>query len=39
MERRVNIADIDYGEELMVRINDLRSLIEAYRNGKIRIKE
>ena len=39
IEPRGNIADIDYGEELMVRINDLRSLIEAYRNGKIRIKE
>lgn len=39
MERRVNIADIDYGEELTMRINDLRCLIEAYRNGTIRIKE
>lgn len=39
MEKRVNIADIDYGEELMVRINDLRELIGAYRDGSIRVKE
>lgn len=39
MEKRVNIADIDYGEELATRINDLRRLLEAYRNGSIQVKE
>lgn len=39
MEKRVNVADIDYGEELMVRINDLRQLINAYRSGTVRVKE
>ncbi|MBE6541181.1 MAG: fructose-1,6-bisphosphatase [Ruminococcaceae bacterium] len=35
MEKRVNIADIDFGEELLLRITDLRHLLEAYRDGTI----
>lgn len=35
MERRVNIADTDYGRELALRIEELRSLLEAYRSGAI----
>ncbi len=35
MERRVNIADTDYGTELLLRINELRCLLEAYRDGTI----
>jgi len=35
MERRVNIADTDYGEELEIRIKELRALLEAYRSGDI----
>lgn len=36
MERRVNIADTDYGEELALRIAELRELLHAYRDGDIR---
>ena len=39
MEKRVNIADIDYGAELTTRINDLRCLIDTYRSGTIQVKE
>lgn len=35
MERRVNIADTDMGEELSIRISELRSLLNAYRDGTI----
>lgn len=35
MEQRVNIADTDYGAELSLRINDLRALLAAYRDGTI----
>ncbi|MBQ4607850.1 MAG: fructose-bisphosphatase class III, partial [Clostridia bacterium] len=35
MERRVSIADTDYGEELALRIADLRELMQAYRDGEI----
>jgi len=35
MDRRVSIADTDYGEELSLRIADLRALMEAYRAGEI----
>ena len=35
MERRVSIADTDYGEELALRIEDLRALLQAYRDGVI----
>ncbi len=33
MERRVSIADTDYGEELALRIADLRALMQAYQEG------
>lgn len=35
MDRRVNIADVDFGEELLIRIEELKGLLEAYRNGDI----
>ncbi len=35
MDRRVSIADTDYGEELALRIADLRSLMQAYRDGVV----
>ncbi len=35
MEKRVNIADIDRGEELNLRIEELKQLLIAYRNGSI----
>lgn len=35
MERRVSIADTDYGAELALRIAELRRLLEAYRDGTI----
>lgn len=35
MEKRVNIADTDLGEELSMRIKDLRCLLDAYRDGTI----
>ncbi len=35
MEQRVNIADTDYGAELSIRIDELRHLLEAYRDGTI----
>ncbi len=35
MDRRVNIADTDYGAELALRISELRSLLAAYRDGTI----
>ena len=36
MERRVNVADTDYGEDLKLRIDDLRALLNAYRSGEIK---
>lgn len=35
MERRVSIADTDYGSELSLRITELRHLLAAYRDGSI----
>ena len=35
MSRRVNIADTDLGEELLIRMDELRSLLAAYREGRI----
>ncbi len=35
MDRRVNIADTDYGTELAIRIDELRCLLAAYRDGTI----
>ncbi len=35
MDRRVNIADTDYGKELAIRIDELRCLLAAYRDGTI----
>ena len=35
MDRRVNVADTDYGAELVLRIAELRSLLAAYRDGTI----
>ncbi len=35
MERRVNIADTDYGAELALRIRELGALLNAYRDGTI----
>ncbi len=35
MEKRVNIADTDAGEELLLRIEELKSLLAAYRDGRI----
>ena len=35
LERRMNIADTDYGAELLTRICELRQLLEAYRDGTI----
>ena len=36
MERRVNVADTDIGEELATRIADLSVLLAAYRSGEIK---
>ena len=36
MERRVNVADTDIGEELATRIADLSILLAAYRSGEIK---
>ena len=36
MPRRVNVADTDYGEELRLRIGELRALLSAYRRGIIK---
>lgn len=36
MKERVNIADTDKGFELLAQINDLRDLLEAYKNGTIK---
>ncbi|NLM14816.1 MAG: fructose-1,6-bisphosphatase [Clostridiaceae bacterium] len=36
MPRRLKIADIDLGDELEEKINDLRALIDAYRNGVLK---
>ncbi len=36
MERRVNVADTDTGEELALRIADLSALLAAYRSGEIK---
>lgn len=35
MDRRVNIADTDLGEELLLRIDELRNLLSSYRDGTI----
>jgi len=35
MDRRVNIADTDYGAEIALRISDLRALLSAYRDGTV----
>ncbi|MBE6598850.1 MAG: fructose-1,6-bisphosphatase [Ruminococcaceae bacterium] len=35
MEKRVNIADTDFGEELLLRIEELKDLLEAYKDGRI----
>ncbi len=35
MDKRVNIADTDAGEELLIRIEELKSLLAAYRSGLI----
>lgn len=39
MEKRVNIADIDKGQEILEEICELRKLLDAYRSGKIKEKE
>ena len=36
MPRRVNVADTDYGAELLLRIDELRELLSAYRRGLIK---
>ena len=36
MERRVNISDTDRGEEILEKIEDLRELLKAYRDGSIK---
>lgn len=36
MDRRVNIADTDKGQEISDKIKDLRKLLDAYRNGVIK---
>ena len=36
MDRRVNIADTDKGQEISDKIEDLRKLLDAYRNGVIK---
>lgn len=36
MKQRVNISDTDKGIELLSQINDLRELLEAYKNGTIK---
>ena len=36
MPRRVNVADTDYGAELLIRITELRALLSAYRSGVIK---
>ncbi len=36
MERRVNVADTDWGGELALRIADLTALLSAYRSGEIK---
>lgn len=36
LERRANISDTDKGGELLEQINDLRSLLAAYRSGEIK---
>ncbi|MBE6724055.1 MAG: fructose-1,6-bisphosphatase [Ruminococcaceae bacterium] len=36
MPRRVNVADTDYGAELLLRIDELRALLSAYRRGVIK---
>jgi len=35
MDRRMTIADTDFGEELALRIADLQALLQAYRDGTI----
>lgn len=35
MDNRVTIADTDYGTELLIRINELRCLLDSYRDGSI----
>lgn len=36
LEQRANISDTDNGKEILEKINDLRSLLEAYRSGVIK---
>lgn len=36
LEERENISDTDKGEEILVKINDLRELLRAYRSGVIK---
>lgn len=38
MKERVNISDTDKGIELLSQINDLRELLEAYKNGTLKEK-
>ena len=35
-EKRIYVRDTDKGKELAMRIDDLRQLVQAYRNGSIR---
>lgn len=39
MKERVNISDTDKGIELLSQINDLRELLEAYKNGTLKEKK
>ena len=36
LDRRANISDTDKGRELLLQINDLRDLLDAYRSGDIK---
>lgn len=38
MSHRVNVSDTDRGKELLEEINDLKKLLDAYRDGSIREK-
>ncbi len=39
MEKRINIADIDKGQEILEEICELRRLLDAYRSGRIKERE
>lgn len=39
MESRVNVADTDNGADILEKIEDLRLLLKAYRNGSIKEKK